>query len=346
VCDSQTSLFATMSECPASKSTISSTEFQQKLQAGQIHEALTLLTRDATLLQRGFTNELDITTHITTDSNSDTRSPKCEYLRTKINLLTGEIHNEVGRDLVLSGTSYIKLQQLHIDQIIASHRIVQGHLHQIKAISIALLQKTPQQPPLDLAAIKLGEIDSDSLATRLTRSMSIQTEHLPDLAATMQPLADREILADSNELKSFHNSTPASMSSTPEPVTIVNEHPYQIDPNPDIFDDEIDLSVNEDEEIWEEWVEDDRFLPESLISQPTSPTLVELQLPDWQPYRVGPPSEPIEIKPIVTRARTVAIDPSEQWEKFAPEHIGISDTPQPRFSRSRELDRLLSDLNL
>ena len=86
----------------------SSEIFHQQLQAGQIHEALALLLTEA--------SELDVTTQMTEVATS--QSGSSDYLRTKINLLTGAIHNEVGKETIADSNTYIKLQQLHIDQIV------------------------------------------------------------------------------------------------------------------------------------------------------------------------------------------------------------------------------------
>ncbi len=108
---------------------ISSQEFHQKLQAGQIHEALALAIQAA--------SELDITTRIAEDS-PDRRSARNEYLRTKINLLTGNVENEVGKKVLTDSNSYVKLQQLHIERVADSHRLVRSYLQQLEAILTAL----------------------------------------------------------------------------------------------------------------------------------------------------------------------------------------------------------------
>ena len=108
---------------------ISSQEFQAKLQAGQIHEALALAIQSA--------SELDITTRMTEDLPSH-RAVGSEYLRTKINLLTGNVENEVGKQIVTDNNNYLKLQQLHIDRVADSHRLVCSYLHQLEAILTAL----------------------------------------------------------------------------------------------------------------------------------------------------------------------------------------------------------------
>ncbi len=139
------------------ESMISSTEFQQTLQSGKIHQALALLVRDGT--------ELDITTRLTADSIADERAGNTGYLRTKINLLTGEVHNEVSKDILANGNSYLKLQQLHQDRIVASDRIVQGYLSQLKVILAALPPTLAQLPK-----VESPQLNSDALLARLTQA--------------------------------------------------------------------------------------------------------------------------------------------------------------------------------
>lgn len=163
---------------------ISSTEFQQTLQAGKIHQALTLLVRDA--------SELDITTHLTENSVTDSQIDNTGYLRTKINLLTGEIHNEVSKDVLADGTNYLKLQQLHHDRIVASNRIVQGYLSQLKAI-LASVPPTLAQPP----TVEPTQLNSDALLARLTQALLLQD---PTVRMPNSRLADNLAPSDGDDL--------------------------------------------------------------------------------------------------------------------------------------------------
>jgi hypothetical protein len=132
---------------------ISSEEFQQKLQSGDVHAALALLVRDGA--------ELDITTqigaNITTDRSLD-RSTNQAYLRTKINLLTGSVQNEVGANLAIDSPDYLQLHQLHLDRMAIGHQMIQGYQDSLKEIlrmfassdsSSSLPMKMPQQEDLD-----------------------------------------------------------------------------------------------------------------------------------------------------------------------------------------------------
>jgi hypothetical protein len=308
---------------------ISSAEFDRQLQAGHIAEALALLLSE--------TNAIDVSTEMT----------KSEYLRTRINLLTGEIHNEVGKDLIVNSSSYLKLQQLHIEQIVASHRIVQGHLQQVQAILTAM---SPQQ----LATIDSAPADepssarfdlADSLPSRLTEAFrAILTSSTGNLSENN---LDRQLDEPSEDL---------TLSQLPQPAPPLSQPNSLLSPqvilSPAAFDDDIDLSVDENTVEWEEWIEDERIEAESppiqttTVSQDTNiPTWGE----DWERQSPSPPQ--ITVKPQKSRATATSetIDPAEQWDKFSPEHIGIYVDPKPNSANSRhdpyQVDRLLADLD-
>ncbi len=251
---------------------ISSQEFHQKLQAGKIHEALTLVMQSAI--------ELDITTRIN-EELEQSQSDGCEYLRTKIDLLTGNVENEVSQNLIADSPNYLKLQQLHLERINNTHQIVRDYLHQIRAILTVL-------PP---SAIE---------------SMSMHST--TDLAPVAPPIT----------------------TTSPSPPLAIE------------LDEDRDLSIDRDGEVWEEWVEDEEFMPGVGIPQPPSATPV-LTLPDRTEHPPLPRQfYPIEVKPIVSRSTATPVDAPSAWDKFAPEYIGSD--PQSRRNIDREADRRLDEL--
>jgi hypothetical protein len=303
---------------------ISSEEFQQKLQAGQIQEALALVVRDAI--------ELDVTTRLTESAVAEDRSTDRAYLRTKINLLTGEIQNEVGKDLVTDSTSYIKLQQLHIDQIVASHRIVQGYLHQIKAILAVLSPPTiateskskfDRNPP---EIVSPNRLNSDALVAKLTQAAAMlatkSRQQLASVAAADSTFTDLQQtnLDDRSNFAAHIADTealpPQHVSST-APV------------NTGVGDNDIDLSIDRDGAVWEEWIEEEDGMSKPAIPQLPSVSSVAT-IPDWEEHSVRRQLHPIEIKPIIPRTHPESIDSATQWDKFMPEYIGISTDPQTK----------------
>ena len=343
---------------------ISREEFQQKLQAGRLHEALALVMRDATLLHRGFAHELDVTTRLTEEIASSESSDR-KYLRTKINLLTGDIHNEVGKDVVANSSNYLKLQKLHIDQIVASHRIVQGYLDRVKAILTVLAPSLPNAASQEHQPTPSDELqlDTDSLVARLNESTAtagLVTERherqLESMAGDASKFSDEElshleIRCDADRVKWQPVAAPAVANQIESQTDcLVVSLVEDLEP----MDDEIDLSIDEDGAVWEEWVEDEDFLCESpsihLSSidedsiEPSS-AFPSITLPARQAPAIDPRQlHPIELKPTLPRTTKRVAAPSTQWDKFEPEYIDPLDCqplPLDRIDADR-IDRLLS----
>lgn len=320
---------------------ISNQEFYQKLQTGQINEALTQVLFQA--------NQLDITTHLSDNTTGDGLSAdpsgrasvpsKSEYLRTKINLLTGKIDNEIGRDLVAGSSSYLQLQQLHIDQIIANHRVIQGHLQQLQQI-LAASHSDRSADMVDSFPRANRSVLATALPTRLTETFrAILTSSFSN--NTQHPILPTEPISEDLSL-------PPIAGSSPKPIAA-----------PVAFDDELDLSIDENAVEWEEWIHSEN--PASVanpippaptkISQPTPvPLSIEVKIPEWCEDSAELLPQPIAVKPTGARATVTAraVDPVEQWDKFAPEHIGIyiETTPTPFNNNDpHQVDRLLADLD-
>ena len=329
---------------------ISSQEFYQKLQAGQINEALTQVLFQA--------NQLDITTQLTDEIKGDglsldqdsggRHSPNSEYLRTKINLLTGEIHNEIGHCLIVNSPSYLRLQQLHIDQIIANHQIIQGHLRAVGQIlaacppgrSIDTLDSFPEPQESTITEVS---------PTRLTETFR---------AILASSFEERQ---QSNHQATFFADEPISEDLSLPPIA--NSSPKPISA-PLAFDDDIDLSIDENEVEWEEWLEDRDLEPVAETQSPatveippltpekpqSTPISIEAEIPEWSEDWVQAQPQLTTVKPTGSRATVTdkSINPSEQWDRFAPEHIGIyiDSKPTPLNSQDpHQVDRLLADLD-
>ena len=308
---------------------ISSEIFHQKLQAGQIHEALALIITDA--------SELDVTTRMTEVATS--QSGSSEYLRTKINLLTGEIYNEVGKETIADSTSYIKLQQLHIDQIVVSYRLVQGYLDRVKAI-LTVLDSSPSSsggneshPP------QSDRLNSTELVARLTQAAAIPSPSASSVAAS--PIARHDVIQPDPNLTTV---IPAPAIFSPiAGQNRDNSHPAPSEAG--AIDDDLDLSIDPDGTIWEEWVEDEDFLSGSLLPPP--PSLTPATSPERPEHR-GRQLHPIEVKPTISRTTNESAKSTCQWDRFEPEFIDVTTNPHPAtgiVSEPRKLDRLLTDLD-
>ena len=119
---------------------------------------------------------------------------------------------------------------------------------------------------------------------------------------------------------------------------------------------DLDLSIDRDGEVWEEWVEDENFVSSSDI---LAPPLMAPRMPlpesptQWVRRPLDPLAEPlrmrIAIKPIAPRAATTPVDPATKWEKFEPEHLGCGIEPQPRvkhYPDPQQMDKILADLDI
>jgi hypothetical protein len=256
---------------------ISSQELQQKLQAGQIHEALALVMQAEI--------ELDLLTRIAEDL-ANSQSSSSEHLHPNISLPTENIQNAVGKNTSPDPGSYVKLKQLDLDRITASHHLVRGYLDRIQSILAAL-------PPMT----------SGDLST-----------------------IDR------------HNSPPPILTA-----------PAQHQPSDRIdLDENLDLSIDRDGEVWEEWVEDEDFQLGIGGPQPPSVSPI-LTLLNRQQNSIRRQLNPIEVKPIAHRSTSTPIDTSATWDKFVPEYIGIDAPAQPRLvsdSDADRMDELLADLDI
>ncbi len=108
----------------------SSEDFQQALKEGKLNEALAIAISKVP--------ELKITTSITSSSpnsgeknNSGENPPPVKRLHTKINLVEGEIHNEISEDL-MGNAVYQEVQQFHFEQVARGHQTIQKNLESLQ----------------------------------------------------------------------------------------------------------------------------------------------------------------------------------------------------------------------
>ena len=111
----------------------SNENFKQALIAGKLDEALAIAISQAP--------ELKITTSIVSSlpqAETDSNSPSPNFvttkrLHTRINLVEGEIHNEISEDLIGNIDSQ-ELQKFHFEQVSKGHQIIQKNLESLQNI--------------------------------------------------------------------------------------------------------------------------------------------------------------------------------------------------------------------
>ena len=86
--------------------------------------------------------ELNITTSVASsaDDQSDITSKPGYRMRTRINLVDGEVDNEIGREFA-SNPAYAQLQKLHLEQVEQGREILLNNLASLQSM-FAMLSDT------------------------------------------------------------------------------------------------------------------------------------------------------------------------------------------------------------
>lgn len=120
-----------------------SDNFKEQLKAGKIVDALTLALSEAI--------ELDITTWVSTDTSDEPNQPLPGHrMRTRINIVDGDIDNEIGSQFIGEG-SYNELREFHQEQVQESRQIMQNnlaalqHLFNVMATTLSQLPSTSRR---------------------------------------------------------------------------------------------------------------------------------------------------------------------------------------------------------
>lgn len=108
-------------------------EFQEKVRAGQMFDALAIAMSEAI--------ELNITTSVASSADESLESSQPGYrMRTRINLVDGEVENEIGREFV-TNPAYAELQKLHLEQVKQGREILLNNLASLQSM-FAMLNDT------------------------------------------------------------------------------------------------------------------------------------------------------------------------------------------------------------
>ncbi|MGB7442016.1 MAG: hypothetical protein WA919_13170 [Coleofasciculaceae cyanobacterium] len=122
-----------------------SDDFKEKLRAGKIVDALTLALGEVV--------ELEITTWVSESSSekenllsvkADQPRPDCR-MRTRINIVDGDIENEVGSQFIGNGR-YTELRQFHLSQVQEGRQIIQQNLDSLQQLFNVLTNTVSQMP--------------------------------------------------------------------------------------------------------------------------------------------------------------------------------------------------------
>jgi hypothetical protein len=120
-----------------------SDDFKEKLKAGQIVDALTLALGEAI--------ELEIKTWVSSANSDDATSseryqpPADSRMRTRINIVDGDIENEIGSQFIGNGP-YTELRQFHMEQVQEGRQIIQHNLENIQQLFTVLTNTLARLP--------------------------------------------------------------------------------------------------------------------------------------------------------------------------------------------------------
>ncbi|HEY9694367.1 MAG TPA: hypothetical protein V6D15_19360 [Oculatellaceae cyanobacterium] len=119
-----------------------SDDFKEQLKAGKIVEALALALSEAI--------ELQVTTWVSSDQETDIKPG--QRLRTRINLLEGDIENEIGKKFI-GNSPYRELRDFHQDQVNQGQKIIQDNLNSLQKLFevwVRLRYPNANLPPINL----------------------------------------------------------------------------------------------------------------------------------------------------------------------------------------------------
>ena len=118
-----------------------SDDFKKQLKAGKIIDALTLALGEAV--------ELEITTWVFSANDSKTSDeatpPPESRMRTRLNIVDGDISNEVGTQFIGDGP-YTELQQFHSSQVQDAPLMIQHNLANLQQLFSVLTSTLSQLP--------------------------------------------------------------------------------------------------------------------------------------------------------------------------------------------------------
>jgi hypothetical protein len=131
-----------------------SDEFREHLKAGKIVEAMNLALGQAI--------ELEITTWVSTEKSSSVDTPEPgHYMRTRLNIVDGEVENEVGTQFIGNGP-YRELREFHLAQVQGGRQIIQQNIESLQQVFTILVSTASRLPQSSNSPTALSPSTPDS----------------------------------------------------------------------------------------------------------------------------------------------------------------------------------------
>ncbi|AFZ12797.1 hypothetical protein Cri9333_1915 [Crinalium epipsammum PCC 9333] len=249
-----------------------SDDFKEQLKAGKIVEALALALSEAI--------ELQVTTWVSSDQETDIKPG--QRLRTRINLLEGDIENEIGKQFI-GNSPYRELRDFHRDQVNQGQKIIQDNLNSLQKLFELWVRL--RYPNANLPQINVDLPTGES--QRLPSPQPNVTTRPVGIPPT--PVAQAEILTP--ELFPEPSVAQAEISTPelfPEPSVAQAEisTPEPAEATPTIEDETTPSMLPSESDLEQDW--------QSILAQPSTTTpLTSQEQPEAADIELSPSLEQI-----------------------------------------------------
>lgn len=280
----------------------SSDDFKTQLKAGNIPEALALALSEAV--------ELKFTTWVPTEEDVETSEAKPGHrLRTRINMIEGEVEHEVGEEFIGNGR-YRELKQFHLEQVAGGSQLIEDNLKSLQKLFEVLVAL--RYPETTSPFIEPESLDGES--QRLPSA-----EEITDAKPVVEPA---EVVTDSIVSPDLVQNIHPEPSPTSElPVSSLTPSVE----NDSILVEETDEEDDEDDD-WDDSVLD---LLESLpVAPPPNPETSESDLRENWEW-----SDTVEGESNATEAAS-DLPVHQDWDNLRPEDVASSSASEPQHLES------------
>jgi hypothetical protein len=217
----------------------SSKEFKQAVREGRLN--------DAFVIAMGNAPELHITTWIASPDDGDRAKPSGgDYLRTHVNLVEGEIINEIGEQLI-GDDLYGTLQQFHLQQVTQGHQTMSENLQSLQQMFrlLAILQKQ-QKGEGATSPMNTWKIADTSLPS--TPKTNPPVNH--DSFAVTSVSEDLSIMEDEDEDEIVNNLLSL------DDLDLELEPPHQTQISTQATQEQMMTKPTKNQEDWGDWLEE------------------------------------------------------------------------------------------
>lgn len=278
----------------------SSDDFKAQLKAGNIPEALALALSEAV--------ELKFTTWVPTEEDVDKSVAKPGHrLRTRINMIEGEVEHEVGEEFIGNGR-YRELKQFHLEQVAGGSQLIENNLKSLQKLFEVLVAL--HYPDTTLPLIESESLDRES-------QLLPSAEEIPETKPVVEPTEGVTDAIITPDLVTQEDITPEPSSASELPISSLTPSTE----NNQVLVEEIDDEEDEDDD-WDDSVLD---LLESLpVAPPPNSETPESDLREnWEwNDTVEAESE--------TDPEALNLPVHQDWENLRPEDLASPSEAQPQ----------------